>query len=148
MGITLRAIPASAADVFAVLADGWAYASWVVGTTHVRSVDSNWPAVGSRIHHKVGPWPLSINDYTQVQDVEPEKFLALRARGWPLGEARVNIRLNVVDDQVTEVSVEEVISAGVGRHIPDPLIAPLFQVRNSEALRRLGDIAVHREKDS
>src|SRR5690606_23262165 len=47
-------VPAPPERVEAVLADGWTYSDWVVGTAHIRDVDSDWPAPGSRIHHKAG----------------------------------------------------------------------------------------------
>ncbi len=37
-------IDASPDSVFAVLADGWHYSNWVVGTSHVRAVQADWPA--------------------------------------------------------------------------------------------------------
>ena len=55
-------VRATPADVFAVLADGWLYPSWVVGASRVRGVDGTWPQPGSRIHHSVGVWPLLIDD--------------------------------------------------------------------------------------
>src|SRR5690606_19207370 len=65
-----RTIPAGPDRVFAVLADGWMYAAWVVGAAHVRDVDPQWPAVGARIHHSLGPWPLMMHDVTKVLNVE------------------------------------------------------------------------------
>ena len=38
-------------DVLRVLADGWTYANWVVGSSRIRGVDPTWPAPGSRIAH-------------------------------------------------------------------------------------------------
>ena len=38
-----RTIPAGAGQIFDVLADGWSYAAWVVGNSHVRDVDPEWP---------------------------------------------------------------------------------------------------------
>lgn len=51
--------------VFAVLADGWAYAGWVVGASHVRAVEAGWPARGSKLHHASGAWPLVMEDETE-----------------------------------------------------------------------------------
>ncbi|WP_324188972.1 SRPBCC family protein [Nocardia farcinica] len=48
-------VPADIERAFAVLSDGWLYAGWVVGASHIRDVDPDWPGVGSRIHHSVGP---------------------------------------------------------------------------------------------
>jgi uncharacterized protein YndB with AHSA1/START domain len=88
-----RVVHASPQEVFAVLADGWTYPLWVVGATHMREVDPNWPAVGSRLHHSVGTWPLQIHDITQVRAAEPGQLLELHARAWPSGAARVRITL-------------------------------------------------------
>lgn len=55
MAVVSKEIEASRADVFAILADGWLYASWVVGAAHIRAVDEGWPDVGSRIHHNIAP---------------------------------------------------------------------------------------------
>lgn len=53
-------VSAKPGQVFAVLADGWLYPLWVVGASHMRQVDEGWPAVGTRIHHSVSPWPLPL----------------------------------------------------------------------------------------
>src|SRR5690242_18115313 len=79
---TCRVIGTSPDRIFAVLADGWSYASWVVGAAHIRDVDRDWPAVGTRVHHRVGPWPLQINDQTVVRAVRPGRLLELAARAW------------------------------------------------------------------
>src|SRR5690606_33657899 len=61
-----RFIAAEPKKVFDVLTDGWQYANWVVGAAHIRAVDREWPAVGARIHHKLGPWPVQMADVTRV----------------------------------------------------------------------------------
>ena len=83
-----RVVNAEPADVWAVLADGWLYALWVVGAARMREVDDSWPAVGARLHHSVGTWPMLVDDTTSVLEVEPGRRLKLRARAWPAGEAR------------------------------------------------------------
>ena len=82
-----------AADVWRVIADGWLYSGWVVGTSRIRAVDDQWPAEGARLHHSVGGWPLVIDDSTQVTAVEPGRRLEVIARGWPMGEAKVVMTL-------------------------------------------------------
>ena len=81
----------SAEDVFAVLADGWVYPVWVVGASRMRAVDDDWPEVGSRLHHSAGAWPLLIDDTSEVLAYDPPRAMVLQARGWPAGEARVEI---------------------------------------------------------
>jgi hypothetical protein len=70
-----RIIRTASERVYAVLADGWSYASWVVGAAHIRDVDDTWPSVGARVHHQVGPWPLHIKDQTSVRAVQPGRML-------------------------------------------------------------------------
>jgi uncharacterized protein YndB with AHSA1/START domain len=142
---TCRIINTTPERIFAVLADGWSYASWVVGAAHIRSVDADWPAVGTRIHHRVGPWPLQINDQTSVRTVEPDSVLELNAQMWPLGAGIVRIWLEPLSSASTRVHMAETLTSGIGRVLPDAVQALLLRPRNAEALQRLDDIAVHRE---
>lgn len=131
--------------VFEVLADGWLYPLWVVGASHMRDVDEDWPAVGSRIHHSVGPWPLNIRDDTKVIAVEPDRMLELDARVWPTGSARVRLTLESTGENQTRVTMGEVFDRGPAREIPVPVQGAMIRPRNIEALRRLADIAEHRD---
>ncbi|HTJ36568.1 MAG TPA: SRPBCC family protein [Dactylosporangium sp.] len=138
-----RLVNTSPDRVFAVLADGWSYASWVVGASHIRDVDDGWPAVGTRLHHQVGPWPLHINDVTSVQAVDPGRMLELHARAWPLGEATVRLDLEPVDAR-TRVTLSYELTAGIGRFVPRRIQSALLGPRSAEMLSRLADIAVRR----
>jgi uncharacterized protein YndB with AHSA1/START domain len=140
-----RTIGTSPDRIFAVLADGWSYASWVVGAAHIRDVDDGWPAVGTRIHHSVGPWPLYVRDQTVVRAMEPDRLLELDAHVWPFGAARVRLTLDQVSPTTTRVRMAETLSSGVGRVLPKAALSLMLRPRNSEALHRLDDIAVHRE---
>ncbi|MBB5851323.1 SRPBCC family protein [Amycolatopsis umgeniensis] len=126
--------------VFAVLADGWQYAGWVVGSSHIRDVDEDWPAVGSRIHHSVGPWPFHIQDVTVVKAVEPGSFLKLEARGWPLGAAEVGLTLAPHGEGRTRILMTERVVRGPGKVLPEPVQALVAKPRNNEALARLADL--------
>jgi uncharacterized protein YndB with AHSA1/START domain len=137
-------IPTTPDRVFAVLKDGWAYASWVVGATHIRDVDAEWPAQGSRIHHSVGAWPVMVSDVSEVLALEPDRRLELKVKLWPLGEGRVIVELTPDGDR-TLATMREEFTDGPTRFLPEPAIAPLLKARNKESLRRLADIAVHRE---
>jgi hypothetical protein len=62
--------------VFAVPANGSYYSDWVVGTSHVRAVDQNWPAAGTtRLYHATGVWPLVMRDETVVEHTDPDRQL-------------------------------------------------------------------------
>ena len=80
-----RDVDAPAQAVWDVLSDGWLYPLWVVGATRMRDVEAAWPAVGSRLHHSVGVWPLVIDDHTEVLEVEERRMLRLEVRVWPSG---------------------------------------------------------------
>lgn len=144
MSVNTRIVAATPDSVWKVLADGWLYPLWVVGATRMRDVDENWPEKGSRIHHSVGVWPLLINDHTEVLDVVPGRSISLKARAWPVGEAKVDIRLSDVGAQ-TEVVIEEDAIAGPGVLVPEPLKGLTLKWRNVETLRRLAFIAEGRQ---
>jgi uncharacterized protein YndB with AHSA1/START domain len=140
VSVNTRVVAATPDEVWNVLADGWLYPLWVVGATRMRDVDTNWPEKGSRLHHSVGVWPLVINDHTEVLDVVPGRSIRMRARGWPIGEAEVELRLSDVGAQ-TEVTIVEDAVAGPGVLVPEPLKGLSLKWRNTEALRRLAFLA-------
>jgi uncharacterized protein YndB with AHSA1/START domain len=143
MSLNTRVIETTPDRVWDVLADGWLYPLWVVGASRMRQVEHDWPAVGSRIHHSVGAWPVLIDDHTEVLVCEPGSRLELRARAWPTGEAHVTIRLAAVGGG-TEVVIEEDVTSGPARLVPRPLRAPALHWRNVETLRRLAFLAERR----
>jgi len=136
MSTTTRTLSATPEQVWEVLADGWLYPLFVVGASRMRDVDESWPAVGARLHHSVGTWPLLIDDTTEVLEVEEGRRLLLKARGWPAGEAHVDISLRP-DGDATHVTMEEDATAGPGVLVPKPLRDAQLHWRNVEALRRL-----------
>jgi uncharacterized protein YndB with AHSA1/START domain len=137
-------VEATPDEVWRVLADGWLYPLWVVGATRIRQVDDAWPAVGSRIHHSVGVWPLVIDDYTKVVEADEPRRLRLTARAWPSGEAEVTIRLEPKGGAGTTVTIEEDLVAGPGTLVPRPARSVVLEVRNRETLQRLAWLAERR----
>jgi uncharacterized protein YndB with AHSA1/START domain len=140
MAITRRRMPVPPDTVFAVLADGWRYADWVVGAKRIRSVDDGWPAPGTRIHHSVGAGPFELKDTTSCLEVDPPGRILLEARAWPAGTAEVDITVRAVDGGC-EVVMEEEPLRGPARRIHNPVLDALIHVRNVEALRRLAKVA-------
>ena len=138
-----RILEATPSVVWEILADGWLYPSWVVGASRVRDVDEGWPAVGSRIHHSVGVWPLLIDDNTEVVECRPGSLLRLRARAWPVGEAGVTLRISAAGTG-TEIVIGEDAVRGPGTLVPRPLRGVALKWRNVETLRRLAYIAERR----
>jgi hypothetical protein len=134
-------------NVFAVLADGWSYAGWVVGNSHVREVDPSWPAIGTRIHHSAGAWPVQIKDSTEVVAIAPGRLLELDAKLSLFGAARIRFTLTSSDNgRGTLITMAEEAVRGPGRLIPTPVQALLIRPRNRESLARLGDLAAGRER--
>jgi uncharacterized protein YndB with AHSA1/START domain len=138
--VVRRTIEATPARVWAVLADGWLYPTWVVGASRMRDVDESWPAPGSKLHHSVGVWPLLLDDRTEVIGSVPQKQLRLKAHGWPAGAAEVLIELEP-SGSGTAVTIREDAVAGPARLIPGPVRQAGVIPRNKEALRRLGFLA-------
>jgi hypothetical protein len=135
-----RTVEVAPEHVFAVLADGWSYAGWVVGNSHIRDVDPAWPAVGTRIHHSAGLWPLQVNDWTEVTAVTPDRMIELRARLWPVGVAMIRFDL-IPTATGTRIVMAEQATEGPAALLPKTVQAVLLRARNREVLGRLGDLA-------
>ncbi|SDK79971.1 Polyketide cyclase / dehydrase and lipid transport [Lentzea albidocapillata subsp. violacea] len=127
--------------VWAVLADGWSYAGWVVGASHIRDVDTGWPEPGTRIHHSVGPWPMVVQDVTEVVRCEPSHLLELDARLWPAGAARITFTLRPRSESLTEVLMVERVVRGPSAVLPNVVQDLMLTPRNKETLQRLNALA-------
>jgi uncharacterized protein YndB with AHSA1/START domain len=140
-------IHASPNAVFAILADGWLYSTWVVGNSHVRAVESDWPDPGSRLHHCSGVWPVVTRDETLVEKSEPARRLELYAKGGPLGAVRIVIELEP-DGDGTRVSLAEAPVTGLGKWLHNPINDKLLARRNTETLARLAAVSERRTQPS
>ena len=140
MATTTDTASCSPEAVFAVLADGWLYPSWVVGASRIRDVEPAWPAEGAKIHHSFGIWPVLIDDSTSVLEYDPPRRLVLKARGWPLGSARVVLEVEPTPGGC-RITIDEDAIEGPGQLVPSALRQPLIHVRNVETLRRLRFLA-------
>lgn len=136
-------MPCASGHVSEILADGWLFGLWVVGSSRIRDVDAGWPGVGATIHHSFGVWPVLIDDVSECTAWQPDRKLALMARGWPAGEASVEL---TIQDRATGCRVTMVEDAvkGPGTFIPRPVRSVVLNWRNAEALRRLEYLAVGR----
>jgi hypothetical protein len=140
VALNVRQINATPERIFEVLADGWLYAGWVVGASRMRGVDPTWPNPGSKLHHSFGIWPALINDTTSVLEWSPPERMSLKARGWPVGTARVDLVVTPTAGG-SEVRIIEEADEGPARLIPKPIREALLKVRNVETLRRLAFFA-------
>ncbi len=127
-------------SVFAVLSDPRSYARWVVGSREVRRADPDWPAVGTAFDHKVGIWPATLSDHSEVLEAEPPHFLKLLVKARPFSRALVSLRLQETP-RGTRVQMREVAADARSRLLLNPLTDPLIWIRNRESLRRLRALA-------
>lgn len=123
-------------QVWATLADGWLYSSWVVGTSKIRAVDAGFPEVGTKIHHAFGAWPALIQDETEVLVSQPAQHLLLQARGWPFGEATTAIDLTPSGGG-TAIRIAETPTKGPGAWVNNPLAEAVLKRRLGECYERL-----------
>jgi hypothetical protein len=137
MSVNERVLDATAEQITAVLADGWNYADWVVGAVHIRDVDATWPSPGSKVHHRIGGWPLTINDNTEVTAYEPGRLLVLRARARPFGEATVRLSWEAVGPNACRVRMQEEFVGGPAVALRNQIADVVLHARNSESLNRL-----------
>ncbi|HEY6760410.1 MAG TPA: SRPBCC family protein [Baekduia sp.] len=140
MARNVATLPVGIEHVFAVLSDPETYAYWVVGSDSIRDADDSWPAVGAKLHHRLGTGPFKLNDNTEVLEVTPPVHLVLQARARPFGTARV--ALDLVDrGGTTEVTMEEGPGDAFSRLLFNPVADVLLRRRNDVALRRLDELA-------
>lgn len=140
MATNTRAMDCTPDDVFRVLGNGWLYPAWVVGASRMRNVDEAWPSPGAELHHSFGVWPALIDDTTVMEEWEPRQRVVLRARGWPVGEARVTIRVRRLSSGCL-VRIDEDPVKGPATLIPRILTTPMLRWRNAETLHRLAYLA-------
>lgn len=125
--------------VWEVLADPYAYRSWVVGTKVVRGADEGFPAEGTRLYHRAGAGPLTVADSTTVIRSDAPRLLILEAGLGPAGRARVEVELRASGDG-THVVLRETAAGGPAR-----LLLPagdlILRGRNRWSLERLRELA-------
>lgn len=141
-----RTTSASVEDVWSVLADGWLFPVWVVGASRMRAVDESWPSPGATLQHSVGSWPLLLDDETRVIDSTSGTVLVMQAKGWPLGEARIELLLAPTEHGGCEIVMREDATVGPGRFVPYPARWAAVAPRNVETLRRLVYVAEGRSR--
>ncbi|HWI30502.1 MAG TPA: SRPBCC family protein [Microbacterium sp.] len=141
MSRNVRLLKCAPGDVFRVLENGWLYPTWVVGASRMRDVDGSWPAPRARLHHSVGVWPVLIDDDTECLAWDPPRRMAMRARGWPIGEARVTIDVKPLGTDACLVRIQEEAVSGPARYVPAPILDAALHWRNTETLHRLAYLA-------
>lgn len=128
--------------VWAVLADPYAYRSWVGGAKRIRGADDGFPAAGTRLYHTVGFGPVRLSDSTRVLEADEPRLLRLEARLGPLGTALVELRLEE-NGEGTRIRMYETAGRGANR-ILQPAGDLLLRGRNAWSLEQLRDLVEQR----
>ena len=144
MAAVYRDLTAPPEAVFDVFNDGWLYGLWVVGASHIRDVDDDWPAVGTHIHHAFGAWPLLVRDQTEVLENDPPHRLVLQARAWPAGQARIELTVEPLRDNGSRLTMNEYPVSGIGKALHNPAADKLLYRRNIESMARLAALVERR----
>jgi len=139
MAVVTEVLDVSPDKIRAALADGWSYADWVVGAVHVRAVDESWPAPGSAVHHRLGGWPVTLDDLTRVTAWDPAGTIEMLAKLRPFGAATVRVTWQPAD-RSSRVTMEENFVDGAGRLAQNPIGQAILRARNRECLSRLADL--------
>ena len=134
-------MPVPPSAVWDALSDTGGYGYWVVGSKIIREADPHWPAPGAKIHHTVGLGPFELSDHTEVVEADEPRRLQLRAKGRPLGTAKVTLEM-APKDGGTLVKITENPD---GAFRPLAFLPPLqvfSGLRNAESLMRLEELAM------
>jgi uncharacterized protein YndB with AHSA1/START domain len=129
------------ADVWAVLVDPTTYPEWLIGARKIRAVDADWPAVDAAFHHRVGFWPVLVDDKSIIREIRTEELLVLEVRATPLVRGRVRLCLSPTSDGAGALLVmeEEPVYRLLG-NLLRPVLDPLTHVRNKRSLQKLADV--------
>lgn len=131
-------------DVFAVLSEPRSFARWVVGSREIRRADPGWPKVGTAFDHRVGIWPVTLSDNSEVVECEPPRRLKLLVKARPFSRAYVTLDLKPSNGG-TRLCMDE-FAADIRSHLFfNPLTDPLIHVRNNVSLRRLKALSEGKE---
>jgi uncharacterized protein YndB with AHSA1/START domain len=138
MAVVRQTLPHPPPVVFDALVTPETYPHWLVGCRDIRAVDTDWPDVGSRFHHRVGVvGPLTVDDSTEILGIDSPRQLVLEVRFRPLGRGQVTFTLEPGGLQDTVVTFDEVPLGTLA--VAKPALDPLTAHRNRLSLRRLGE---------
>lgn len=137
MALVRQTIQASTAAVWDVLIDPTTYPRWLIGAQKIRDVDDSWPEVDSAFHHRVGVWPVLIDDKSIIREVRTQHRLVIEVRATPAVRGVVQFDLEDADEgraTVVEMS-EEPLHRLVG-NVLRPILDPLTHLRNKRSLEK------------
>ena len=135
MALVRQTIRASPAAVWDVLIDPTTYPRWLIGAQEIRRVDDSWPAVDAAFHHRVGVWPVLIDDKSIIREVRRRKRLVLEVRATPA--VRGVVRFDLEGAEQGRATVVEMSEEPLYRKLGDllrPILDPLTHLRNKRSL--------------
>ena len=130
-------LTASPQQVWDVISDPGTYPRWLIGAKRIRSIDEDWPAVGSAFHHVIGVGPMVVKDATSVLEQRPPERLVLHARVGPGGMNRVVFTLAPGAHGGTDLTMQEYPARGPLVRLAAPLLDLVTLGRNEISIRRL-----------
>lgn len=146
MAVNAVHVDAPVESVFAALVEPRTYPEWLAGAKHIRAVDDDWPAVGSKFHHQVGVGPIRINDNTEVVEIDRPNRLVLEVRARPVGRGKTTFVLRQ-DGAGCTLTVEEHPLQTPLRFLTNPVLDASIHLRNEGSLKRLKKLVEARSGD-
>jgi hypothetical protein len=116
-----------------------------VGSKAIRDAEPEWPAPGAKFHHTIGVGPFTVKDHTTSLDAQVPQRLQMRAKGRPLGAARVTLELTPRDGG-TLVRMTELPDGPTAILSLNPLVHVFTKARNAESLMRLEELALRQAR--
>lgn len=138
-------MPVPPTAVWKALADPASYGYWVVGSKAIRDAEPEWPAPGAKFHHTIGVGPFTVKDHTTSLDAQAPQRLQIRAKGRPLGTARVTLEMQPKDGG-TLVRMTELPDGPTAILSLNPLVHVFTKARNAESLMRLEELALRKAR--
>lgn len=138
MAVRHRLIERSAADVWAVLADGTRYGDWVVGTSESTPEKGAWPRVGSSIAYTVRLGRWSFTGRTVVRRCDAPNVLELEAESGRLGTGRIAVEVRPWGEDAL-VTIDEHPLRGPAAKLHNAVADVLIQLRHRSMLARLAE---------
>jgi hypothetical protein len=86
---------------------------------------------------------VKVADHTESLEAEPPRLLRMRAKGRPLGTARITMQMTPRDGG-TLVRMTETPEGPTAILALNPVVHLLTKARNSESLMRLEELALRR----
>jgi uncharacterized protein YndB with AHSA1/START domain len=137
-------LPAPPEEVFDVLADPETYPEWLVGAQRIRSVDSDFPAPGSKFEHSVGASDeASVDDRTEALGADPPHRLDLFVHAGPF-HGIVDFEVEPCDGGTSRVRFREAATGALA--VLTPLLRPIVYARNGRSLKRLAEFVSERRQ--